>query len=106
MISLNKVLAVVAVSISAVAGVQAQAAQPAAGIHPLFEDLSYAGSSTVNRADVQAQARQAIQNHAFRDDVSAYSEQAAASQGSALSRAQVHAEAVDAMKNDRLSVGE
>ncbi|MDH5857458.1 hypothetical protein E8K88_04615 [Lampropedia aestuarii] len=102
--SFNKILAVVAVSMSTLAGVSAQAAQPWTGDQPRFGDFSDANTGAVNRADVQAQARQAIANNTFSDAKD--NRVVVNPQASEASRAQVHAQAVEAMQNNSIAVGE
>lgn len=103
--SFNKILAVAAVSMTALVGVAAHAEQqPWSGEQPVFSDFKYQQTGAPNTTDVQAQARQAIQNHAFNDQMTSYSAQA--QQGAALSRTQVQAQAAEAMRADRLQVGE
>ncbi|THJ35278.1 hypothetical protein E8K88_04610 [Lampropedia aestuarii] len=102
--SFNKVLAVVAVSMTALVGVSAQTAQPWSGEQPRFEDFSYANTGSVNRADVQAQARQAIANNSFSDAKD--NRVVINPQATQTTRTQVHAEAVDAMQNNRIKVGD
>jgi len=101
--SFNKILAVAAVSMTALAGVTAQAAEPWSGEQPVFSDFKYAVTGAVNAADVQAQAHQAIQSYAFNDQMTGYVQ---AQQGAGLSRAQVQAQAAEAMRTQRLEVGE
>lgn len=103
--SLNKVLVAVAVSMTALVGVSAQAQQPWSGEQPAFGDFSYAHTGAVNAADVQAQARQAIANNTF-SDAKTNRVQINPQASSQVSRAQVHAQAVEAMRNNSIAVGE
>lgn len=102
--SFNKVLAVVAVSMTAFVGVSANAQQPYAGEQPVFENLSSSTGSAVNATEVQAQARQAMADNALTN--SEMNKVVIHSQASELSRAQVHAQAVEAAQNNRIAVGE
>ena len=102
--SFNKVLAVVAVSMTALVGVSAQAAQPWSGEQPTFSSFSDTNTGSVNRADVQAQARQAIANNTFSDAKN--NRVVINPQAAQTTRAEVHAQAVEAMQNNTIAVGE
>lgn len=104
--SIHKVLAIAAISMTALVGLSANATQAWSGEQPVFNDITYASTPAVNASEVQAQARQAIKSHAFNDQMTSNLQQAHNSQAAPLSRAQVQAEAAEAVRNNSIQVGE
>lgn len=102
--SFNKVLVVMAVSMTALVGMSANAQQPWSGEQPVFDNFSNGSGVAANRAEVQAQARQAIADYAFSDGKN--SQVVSNTQASQLSRAEVHAQAIEAVRSNRIAVGE
>lgn len=104
--SLNQVLVAAAVSMTALVGASAHAAQPSAGEQPVFESFKYESTGgAANPAEVQAQARQAIQEHAFDNQMTSNVDAAQHTQATALNRAQVSAKAQEAMNANQIRVG-
>lgn len=89
---------------TALVAASAHAAKPWSGEQPRFADFSDTNTDSVNRADVQAQARQAIANNTFSDATN--SRAVINPQATQTTRAQVHAQAVEGMQNNSIAVGE
>lgn len=77
-----------------------------AGEQPHFDDLQHPQGAAVQAQQVQAQAREAMQNYAFNDEVVGAALAASTPQRPPLSRAQVRAEAAEAMRTRQLRVGD
>lgn len=106
--SFNKILLVAAFSMTAYQGAAANNLQPWSGEQPLFADFNYPSGGGVNRSDVQAQARDAIANDAFRDGKNHLKGLARSSnpQSSSLSGETVRAGGADALRTGQIRVGD
>lgn len=104
----TQILLVAAFSMTAYQGVSANNLQPWSGERPLFSDFNDPSGGGVNRSDVQAQAREAMANYAFRDGKNYHKalNRSTNSQGSSLSSEAVRAGGADAIRTGQIRVGD